>query len=264
MQIEEYARMHELEDEYWWFVARRGLISTLLRDLDPPKPATILDIGCGTGAMLDDLSGFGCVIGADFSPEALSYCRIRGHDSGAQYRLARADARHLPFASNSIDIVTAMDIIEHIDDDKAALSEIERVLKPDGLLLATVPAYQSLWSDHDLALHHFRRYTSQGFRDVARRAGLRVEKLSYTISALFPFIWAYRTGERVARALHVTTKNGHGPKANLVAVSKPINSALLALCRIESSLVRHTNLPFGVTVLAVARKGKDHCSGGLR
>jgi ubiquinone/menaquinone biosynthesis C-methylase UbiE len=255
MQLEEYARMHELEDEYWWFVARRHLIAALLTDLKPARPATILDIGCGTGAMLDELAEFGEVIGADFSPDAIGYCGMRGADSGAHYRLCRADVRKMPFRSNSMDVVTAMDIIEHIDDDKAALTEIARVLKPGGALLATVPAYQALWSEHDLALHHHRRYTAHAFRDVVRRAGLDIEKLSYTVSTLFPFIWAYRTGSRLAGVLHrAQSTNGHVPRASLVAVSKPINSALIALSHLETNLVRRTNLPFGVTVVAVARK----------
>lgn len=257
MQIEEYARMHELEDEYWWFVARRNLIAQLLVDERPAVDASILDIGCGTGAMLDELARFGNVIGADFSPDAIGYCRERGRSAETRYRLTRADVRRLPFRSSSLDVVTAMDIIEHIDDDKAAVSEICRVLRPGGALLATVPAYQSLWSEHDLALHHHRRYTAHGFRDLLRRSGLEVEKISYTVSALFPFIWAYRSGSRLARGLRGADQtNGHQPKASLVAVPKSINSALIALSRFETNLVRRANLPFGVSVVAVARKSK--------
>lgn len=244
--------MHELEDEYWWFIARRHLIVSLLTDLNPPSPARILDIGCGTGAMLDELEPFGQVIGADFAPEALGYCKGRGGD---RYKLTRADARRMPFQSDVFDAVTAMDIIEHIDDDKAALMEIKRVLKPGGVLLATVPAFQSLWSDHDVALHHHRRYTSNGFRDVAQRAGLVVEKISYTVSALFPFIWAYRAANRMAsRTRHANGNGSYEPKASLVSFSNSVNSALLTLSRAETELVRRVNLPIGVSVVAVARK----------
>lgn len=255
MQSEEYARMHELEDEYWWFVARRHLITTLLADRHLPRTARILDIGCGTGAMLDDLDDYGEVIGADFSPEALKFCRERG---GKRYRLTRADVRRMPFQSNSFDVVTAMDIIEHIDNDKAALREIARVLKPGGVLLATVPAFQSLWADHDVALHHFRRYTSHGFRDVAQRSGLTLEKLSYTVSLLFPIIWAYRTLHRFFTVRQSAPKRAkRAPQASIVYVSESINKLLLQLSKAETCLVRRVNLPFGVSVVAVARKGED-------
>jgi ubiquinone/menaquinone biosynthesis C-methylase UbiE len=96
----------------------------------------------------------------------------RGQTNNTDYMLTRADAQSMPIADNSVDIVTAMDVIEHIPDDKAALREISRILKPGGYLLATVPAFQSLWSDHDVALHHFRRYTQPSFRDVIQRSGL--------------------------------------------------------------------------------------------
>jgi ubiquinone/menaquinone biosynthesis C-methylase UbiE len=248
MNLEEYERMYRFEDSYWWFVARRKLIASLLRDLNLPGSIDILDIGCGTGAMLDELQNFGAVTGADFSPEALSFCRKRGERGSSDYRLVRADIRSLPFADASFDIVTAMDIVEHIDRDKDAMSEILRVLKPGGRLLATVPAYMELWSEHDDALHHHRRYTAASFRDLARRAGFAVDKLSYTVTALFPLIWLVRTLSRLKR------KNGESPKADVVPVPDSVNNLLLSLSNAESALVRRVSLPFGVTVVAVARK----------
>ncbi len=248
MNLEEYERMYRFEDSYWWFVARRKLIATLLGDLQLPKTIDILDIGCGTGAMLDELQNFGEVTGADFSPEALSFCGKRGKRGNAKYRLVRADIRSLPFEDASFDIVTAMDIVEHIDRDKDAMSEIYRVLKPGGRLLATVPAYMSLWSEHDHALHHHRRYTAHGFRDLARRAGFAIDRLSYTVTALFPLIWLVRT---LGRLKGTNTDN---PKADVVAVPAPVNQFLIALMNIETSIVRHSSLPFGVTVVTVARK----------
>ncbi len=271
MQLEEYARMHELEDEYWWFVARRDLIAGLLTDLKLPAPLRILDIGCGTGAMLDVLAPYGDVVGADYSPEALSYCARRGTDSGKRYKLTRADIRCMPFQSGSFDVVTAMDVIEHIDDDGVALREIARVLRPGGFLLATVPAYRSLWSEHDVALHHYRRYTAHTFRSVIAQAGFGIDKLSYTVSTLFPAIWAYRTVNRAFGRWREQAQNkggenpatpsaaGHidgadAPQADLVSFAPPINRALIGLQKAETALVRRTCLPFGVTVVAVARK----------
>ena len=250
MKHEEYERMYRFEDTYWWFIARRHLITSLLEThYARDGHLQILDIGCGTGAMLDDLKPFGDVVGADFSPEALQFCVTRGVKSP----LARADVRRLPFADNSFDVVTAMDIIEHIDDDKAASAEICRVLKPGGRLFVTVPAFAALWSEHDEALHHFRRYTVPHLKDLFQRAGLTVDKISYTVTALFPAILVYRLlSNWLPKKREVGEK-----KANLVKVSGTVNSALLTLSQLETKLLHRLNLPFGVTVVSVARKGDD-------
>lgn len=254
MKHEEYERMYRFEDRYWWFVARRHLITSLLRAHYPRDGRLkILDIGCGTGAMLDELAHFGHVVGADYAPEALQFCVTRG--VGAD--LARADVRRLPFADSSFDVVTAMDIVEHIDDDKAASCEIFRVLKPGGRLLVTVPAFPSLWSEHDEALHHFRRYTAPHLKDLFQRAGLAVDKVSYTVTTLFPLIWVFRQVNNL-----LPKRRGEGEKqANLINFAGPVNAALLALSQWETGLIHRQNLPFGVTVVCVARKPEGAQSG---
>ncbi|MEO7715215.1 MAG: methyltransferase domain-containing protein [Capsulimonas sp.] len=250
MKHEEYERMYRFEDTYWWFVSRRHLIVSLIETHYPRKSdLRILDIGCGTGAMLEDLSDFGQVTGADFALEALRFCRERNPEQ----TLARADARRLPFATDSFDIVTAMDVVEHIDNDKAAMSEILRVLKPGGRVFVTVPAYQSLWSEHDEALHHYRRYTSGSLKDVFQRVGLNVEKLSYAVTSLFPLAWTYR---KLQNLLPKRNKDGE-KKANLIEFSAPVNKALISILRKEAELVQRAPLPFGLTVACVARKGSD-------
>jgi ubiquinone/menaquinone biosynthesis C-methylase UbiE len=262
MKHEEYERMYRFEDRYWWFVARRHLIVTLLETYYPRTgQLRILDIGCGTGAMLDELRPFGDVVGADFSPEALQFCVTRGAPAEAPpLKLARADVRRLPFADSAFDVVTAMDIIEHIDDDKAAASEIFRVLKPGGRLLVTVPAFSSLWSEHDEALHHFRRYTAPHLKDVFQRVGLSVSKLSYTVTTLFAPIWVYRQVSNLFSRKLFSPKllsgeqAGGEKKANLVNFSGPVNQALLSLSQWETRLVQSWNLPFGVSVVCVAHK----------
>ena len=186
--------------------------------------------------------------------------------------MTRADIRRMPFPDGCFDVVTAMDVVEHIDDDAAAMREIARVLRPGGALLATVPAYKSLWSEHDVALPHYRRYTAHSLRRLIGGAGLSVVKMSYAVSALFPAIWAYRSVNRMIGrmrgAANVTSTNGriappavaassgsdHAPQADLVQVPAAINSILLGLQKAEASFVRRSALPFGVTVVAVARK----------
>ena len=200
----------------------RHLITSLLEtDYSREGRLQILDIGCGTGAMLDELAPFGTVVGADFSPEALQFCVTRG----VGVDLTRADVRRLPFADASFDVVTAMDIIEHIDDDKAASCEIFRVLKPGGRLYVTVPAFPSLWSEHDEALHHYRRYTVPRLKDLFQRVGLSINKVSYTVTTLFPPIWVYRQISNLLPKRHAEGEK----KANLVNFAGPVNAVLLSL-----------------------------------
>jgi len=247
MNLEEYERMYRFEDTYWWFVARRDLVLQLIKQAYPGcSDLRILDIGCGTGAMLDNMSGYGDVVGADFSEEALKFCRERNRDTP----LVRSDACRLPFATNTFDVITAMDIVEHIGDDKAAMQEICRVLKPGGRVFITVPAYRSLWSEHDEALHHFRRYTAPQVKDLAHRTGLTVERLTYTVTSLFPAIWLYRQISN-----RIPKKRAPGEKrADIVQVPAPVNSALLKLLRLENVAARSVKFPFGLTVVCVARK----------
>src|SRR5687767_6622160 len=157
MHAEEYERMYRLEDSYWWFVGRHDLVLGFVRETYGQRSdLTILDIGCGTGAMSQKLSPWGAVVSADFSPLALSFSRRRNLNL-----LCASDAMRLPFRENSFDLVVAMDILEHVKDDSLALNEIYRVLKPGGRIIATVPAYAALWSSHDVALMHFRRYLAR-------------------------------------------------------------------------------------------------------
>jgi SAM-dependent methyltransferase len=244
MNTEEYARMHALEDWYWWFVARRNAAARALRDFAPPeRPLRILDAGCGTGGMLDLYRTWpdAEVVGLDFSPDALSFSRSRGHK-----RLLGGDLTVLPFRTGTFDVVNALDVVEHIDDDGRALAEISRVLRPGGILVATVPAYQFLWSAHDVALHHHRRYTAAQFSKVIGQSGLQVERLTYLVTTLFPVAAVARwMGKR---------KQGESGSAKLPVVPPFLNRALIGLHDAEFALSRMAPLPFGLTVLAIARK----------
>src|SRR5579884_2141772 len=138
MNVAEYERMYRLEDTYWWFVGRHGFVEALMRaSYGPPgrrSDLAVLDVGCGTGAMSEILSRWGRVLSADFSPLALRFSRRRGLRS-----LVQADAMRLPLASGRFDVAVAMDVLEHLPDDRAAVCELYRVLKPGGRLLVTVP-----------------------------------------------------------------------------------------------------------------------------
>lgn len=255
MQAEEYRRMYVLESHYWWFVARRRLALGMLggslgregtpfRDRsDRPDrvhlPQT-LDLGCGTGAVLEELSAFSDPIGLDMSPLALQFCRERGLS-----RLLIGRGEWLPLRSESVDAVIALDVFEHIDDDEAAFREAVRVLRPGGVLVLSVPAFKSLWGPHDVALMHFRRYRSSLVRKRLENAGLRVERISYAIFFLFPLVAVIRFFEK---------RRSGAPKASLPELPKWLNGALIRLQALEGALIRRVSLPWGSSVVALARK----------
>lgn len=237
--------MRQLEDWYWWFVARREAALRFTEDFQPRGAALrVLDAGCGTGALLDRLEGRPGmeVFGLDFSGQALAYTRRRCHVS-----LVQGDLTCLPFPNSTFDVVTALDVVEHVREDEEALREVLRVLRPGGVLLISVPAFRFLWSGHDTALQHFRRYTTGEIGRLMGRAGFRVSKLTYLLWLLFPaFV--------VQRLLAKLRRSDDNPQAQLVPVSAAVNRFLIRLQGAELALARHLNLPFGATVFCVAQK----------
>lgn len=243
MNPDEYRTMYELEEQYWWFVGRRAIVGSLLsgltNHLDRPR---IIDVGCGTGANLTLLEQFGDVIGLDSELLALSFCQQRQHNL-----LVQASATALPFADASADVITALDVLEHLEDDVGALSELHRILRPGGYLLATVPAYQWLWSEHDEALHHKRRYVARELRRKVEGAGLQIVKLSYAISAVLPIIAAFRLAQRLR------PRTGE-PKTAHIRLPRPLNQLLVTYLRGEAFTLRFASLPCGVSLVCMAQK----------
>jgi SAM-dependent methyltransferase len=236
--------MRALEDWYWWFVARQTAALEFLTTCAPARrPLDILDAGCGTGALLERLQAMPetRVLGLDFAEEALQFCRQRGHS-----RLVRGDLTALPLKDASVDVVTALDVIEHVGDDAAAAQEIVRVLKPGGVLIATVPAYRFLWSGHDVALHHRRRYRLGQVQQLVAAAGLELAKGTYLLTALFPVAAAQRLMARLRPSGQAV--------AGLPPVPRWLNRMLIRLQRAELAVARRARLPWGLTVFVAARK----------
>ena len=241
MQTDEYRRMFELEDHYWWFVGRRNLALRLLRKYIHAKDRpVVLDLGCGTGVVSRELQSWAKPVSLDMSELALDFCKQRGLTD-----LVQAQGEFLPLQAATVDAVIALDIFEHIEDHEAAFREVARILRPGGVLVLSVPAFQSLWGPHDVALMHKRRYRRSGVLSRLKQAGLKPEKVSYSVFFLFPVVVGVRFFE----------KRKKGPaQASLTPVPKWLNKSLIGLQNAEASLVSATRLPWGSSVVAVARK----------
>lgn len=251
METAEYARRFEIEDTHWYFVAKRRILGSVIDRLDLPPDARILDVGCGTGGALPFLAGYGRPYGVDVAAAAVTRAARRGHGG-----LARGDLlRGLPFRDGVFDLALAMDVLEHVDDDIGALTEIQRVLRPGGRAIVTAPAFMSLWGPHDVAAHHCRRYRLPEMVARAEAAGLEMERATYFNTFLFPITALFRAWRRF-RA------NGAPPRTDLAYdVPAPIARALQTVFGSEARLLAASNLPFGVSVLAVARRGNGGRGG---
>lgn len=241
MEAEVYARMAELDSEHWWFAARRDILESVIsRVVRPPAQARILEIGCGTGHNLEMLSQFGRVEATELNDSAREL---------ASRRLGRAvQSAALPdlsmFDDSSFDMVALLDVLEHIADDRQALQAIIGLLKPGGKLLVTVPGNPWMWSAHDVAHHHHRRYRKSQLRRLAEDAGFAVQLLSPFNTLLFPAVAAARiAGKLTGRE-----------SADDSLPSKPVNAVLRSVFSLERSLVGRVPLPFGVSLVAVFRR----------
>lgn len=243
MNAKEYERMRAVEDSNWWFAGKRRVVEALVRQaLGGRRAGLVLDVGCGTGATLQMLARYGEPVGTDFAPLALAFSKQRGCE-----RLCAGDAQRLAFRDGIFDVVVALDIIEHLDDPVQALREMRRVCAPDGLVIITVPAHPVLWSSHDVALAHRRRYTSRLLREQMATAGLSISRLSHAYAALFLPALAVRRLRRISA-------RGRPPEADLGRVAGPINALLCAYMRLEAAALRGTSLPVGTSLVCVASR----------
>lgn len=250
MRPSELRKMRQLEDTYWWFVGRRHLVRDLIERFAPDEPRVILDAGCGTGGTLSYLRGAGELWGCDVAPEALEACRDRGFEN---LRGSSVDA--IEFPEERFDVVVSCDVVEHVEQDERAMAEMARVLRPGGILVLTAPAHRWLWTAHDEALDHLRRYESAELRELIEGAGLEIELYSKAVAIAMPAILgavAYR------RAVRLLTGNDDGPKQTaLFELPRPLNRMLIWMLDVETWLMRYISLPIGASLVAVARKPAD-------
>ena len=234
-----YEQMAELDQRHWWYRARREVLAALIRrEVQPPANARVLEIGCGTGHNLAMLGEFGSVDALELDEEARAVAEQRlGKSvmSAPLPELAGVPERHY-------DLIGAFDVIEHIDDDQAALASIARRLKPGGKLVVTVPAHQWMWSAHDVVNHHKRRYSKRALRALVQGSSLKLERSGYFNSLLFPLAVAER----------LSSKLRGKDDADLSLPPRLLNAALERVFALERHLVARLPLPPGLSLFAVA------------
>jgi SAM-dependent methyltransferase len=234
----------DMEATHWWFVARRRIVADVIdrftrNGSDSPL---ILDVGCGAGSMLGVLTRRGRVMAIDASPDAVGYVQDRHPD-------VAVSVGDLPDGippGVRFDIVTALDVIEHVDADVAALAAMRASMTRDSWLVCTVPAHQWLWGPHDEISHHKRRYNRRHLVEVLRQAGFTVAWVSYYNTVLFPAVAGVRLARKVLR-------RDPAPSSDLDLRTGPLNGVLLRLFAAERRVLRRTPLPFGASLIAVAR-----------
>lgn len=235
-----YVATHMEEDRlHWWFRGRLAVILASLRSALPPRPVRLLDLGCGTGNVLAALGQFGDAVGMETHPDLVAAARAAGLD----VRVGRLPD-DLVVPPGWAEVVLLLDVLEHLDDDAAALGTARRALREGGLLVATVPAYQWLWSAHDVALGHRRRYTAGGLHRLVETAGFSVVRLSYFNTLLFPAVALTRAWRRWRG----------DTRHDLRRPAPALNRALERLFALERHIVPRCALPFGGSLLLLARR----------
>jgi SAM-dependent methyltransferase len=233
--------MSAFEDHHWWFVGKRLLVAALLGErLDRPG-LRILDVGCGTGGVLAHLGARVATVGVDRSVQALGHSRRRGVAA-----VACADMDRLPFGPARFDLVLLLDVIEHFADDAAVLRAVRPLLRPGGAVLVSVPAFQALFGEHDVALRHFRRYSPGGLRRALEAGGFTVRRLTYTNVAALP-------PAALVRGLLPRLGLRRRAGTDLYEHAPWVNRVLIGLYRLEAAALRVLpRLPPGLSVAAVA------------
>jgi SAM-dependent methyltransferase len=231
------SQTHQVEDRHWWYRGRRTVLDGVIARLGLPRPARILDAGCGSGRNMVELARYGAVTGVELSDTSIALARERGIGE-----VVAGSVLEMPFADASFDLAVTLDVIEHLEDDLAALRELRRAL------LVTVPAYQWLWSGHDEINHHHRRYTRRSLQRVAEQAGWTQVRTTYFNSLLLPMAIVLRVLDRVNRAK--TTESS----LDLWIPPGPVNWLLERPLTLEAELIaRGARIPAGLSLLAVFR-----------
>jgi SAM-dependent methyltransferase len=244
MEVGEYEIMYKAEDRHWWYLGMTDITRGVLdRWIGRNKQLAILDAGCGTGSILQTLQDYGAPTGIDTHTEALQFCKMR-----RLTRLCQASITHLPFPDGTFDLITSFDVLSEVGHprDEQGLDEFLRVLKPGGHLLLRLPAYSWLRGQHDERVHTRRRYTRRQLERMLPAHGFEVLETSYANTLLFPLAAAKRLSEKILKPTH--------EGSDLTLPTGFLNRVFKALLSAEAPLIRTVGLPFGMTLVALARK----------
>lgn len=232
----------EFVEKDWWFVGRRKIILAILEQyLGSRSGLKILDVGCGEGDTSLSLSKFGTVYGLDFNAPFLRMAQDRG-----LHNVVLGSAFELPFSNEAFDVITILDVIEHLQDDVGVLQALKKVLKKGGIIFISVPAFQFLWSEHDVAISHVRRYNNKNLTKTLVKAGLKVERSTYAISLPFPLVVIYKAITRFG-------KSKRKAQTTHLALPGMINNLLMRVLSLESKIIGKRNLAFGVSLMSITK-----------
>ncbi|HEU4657911.1 MAG TPA: class I SAM-dependent methyltransferase [Capillimicrobium sp.] len=243
MEVRHELNTHAVEDWHWWYSGRRRILHEVLAALPVAQPWRVLDAGCGSGRNLVELARYGTVTGLEPAAASLAAARARGVGEVVEGGL---DAP-VPLPDDSFDVATCLDVVEHLDDDRFALRELRRLVRPGGRLVVTVPCYQALWSQHDVVNRHRRRYSRRTLLAAARDAGWAPERTTHFNALLLPAAAAARGLERL--------RPPRDPGASdLDRTPRALNAVLERPLRAEARLIgAGRRLPAGLSLLAVLR-----------
>jgi len=244
MEQHTYAIMDEVEGSHWWFVGRRAILDSFLKNIcaklhSPNSRLSILDVGCGTGANIEMLSHYGDAEGVDVSDDALEFCRRKG------LKVQKGLAETLPYEDGHFDLTTALDVIEHLDDDVAGLKEMYRVTRSGGYSLFFVPAFMWLWGVQDDISNHRIRYTREQIVSRIEKAGYKVERATYANFTFFAPILGGRT---------IMKLTGIKPESENNVNISALNGVFGKIFSAERFILDKVNFPFGVSIVIVAQK----------
>jgi 2-polyprenyl-3-methyl-5-hydroxy-6-metoxy-1,4-benzoquinol methylase len=242
MNIEMYRLHFDLQKKHWWFINKKKIVLECIKKyLIKKEEVNILDIGCGTGLMLNELEKLGKTHGMDMSNEAISFSKEIFSGEVKQGSLPDK----IPFGTNSFDLITLLDVIEHVEDDVEALQEISKRLSIGGVVVITVPAYMFLWSKFDEINEHKRRYSLKELNSKLLEAGFSVKRITYYNTLLFPVVYVVR------KLNNAFNRSG---ESDIDMPNKFVNFLLNRIFGLEINLLKYISLPFGVSILAVVSK----------